>query len=138
MTLVESETGISKGVFMALAIAVILLVTAYFTYTISKPAEKEPAAIKKPSTTALESSLKGSYWACLRLVCIRQMTQDEWTSKYCRSDQGQTWCKVQTENGTNYVVPLQNLNLSVINECGEYACMQEALVRNASYRLLAP
>ncbi|MFH1055785.1 MAG: hypothetical protein V1744_06820 [Candidatus Altiarchaeota archaeon] len=84
-----------------------------------------------------DERLDKTYWACNGLVCNRYYAPQEWVNKYCAMKDGQAVCSVQTSQG-NMVYPLNSLNVTAIKQCAEYTCMQEVLVRNASYVIPAP
>ena len=81
-----------------------------------------------------DKRLEGSYWACNGLVCSRYMTPEEWAGKYCYVQDAAMVCILRTQQG-QIIVPAGQLNLSAVRECAEYRCMQEVLVRNASYMI---
>jgi len=83
-----------------------------------------------------DERLNGTYWACNGLVCNRFYTPQEWVNKYCGMQDGQPICRVKTAQG-DYIYPMNALNVSAIRECAEFICLQEVLVRNASYILPA-
>jgi hypothetical protein len=88
--------------------------------------------LKYDSNPATDVTLKNTFWACNGLVCNRLMAPQEWVNKYCFSQDGVNLCRLSTPQG-NILVPLNQINVTAIKECAEYLCMQEVLVRNASY-----
>ncbi|MFH0862167.1 MAG: hypothetical protein V1875_03975 [Candidatus Altiarchaeota archaeon] len=142
MTLVES-TGLNvpKAAVIAVFLVIVFIVGALLVLSSVGSDEEAKAPVKMPEQTPPvkdEVSLKGAQWTCSNLLCTRQMTQAEWMTRYCVKQDDKIWCRIRIDNGTPYIIPIENLNLSIINECGEYICLQESLSRNASYRLLAP
>jgi len=134
------------AIIIILLLAVIVL--GYYTTVTSTKSKTTPEAnsvvcnvpsdlkvtYNKPSQDELT---KGAYWACNGLVCSKMLTPQEWVSKYCAQKDNQILCSVRTTQG-DIDYPLTALNLSAIKECTEYTCLQEVMVRNASYTILPP
>ncbi|MBD3389225.1 MAG: hypothetical protein GF416_09030 [Candidatus Altiarchaeales archaeon] len=97
-----------------------------------------PSNLKVQYDQPRVSQLDGTYWACSTWVCNRLMTPAEWINRYCFVQEQDTVCGIRDQAGNNYVVPLNQLNVSAIQECAEFLCLQESLVRNASHILPAP
>ena len=87
--------------------------------------------------TMAADKLEGTYWACNGLVCDRFYTPQEWINKFCFVQDNQNVCLLQTPEG-EYIVPMDQVNVSAIQQCAQYLCLQEIMVRNASYVIPAP
>jgi hypothetical protein len=127
--------------YLPLLIGVIALLTLILAYTLVAGGGGEiectvPTELKvtyhKPGSA--DDRLNGTYWACNGLVCTRYMTSEEWVGRYCYLADDAMVCILQTQQG-QIIVPLSQLNLSAVRECAQYHCMQEVLVRNASYTI---
>ena len=77
-------------------------------------------------------------WVCSQVVCEEYMSQQEWINRYCSLNESNEFnCNVLI-NGQQAVVPLKWLNVSSIQECKKYRCIQEMVVRNANYTISIP
>ena len=73
-------------------------------------------------------------WKCNLVNCTKYITGPEWAQANCFLVGNLTACKVNV-NGANQLIPLESLNLSAIQACSEYYCVEETNVRQVNYRL---
>lgn len=146
MTLVDG-TGGNKSKEIVIGILILFITLAVAAYAI-----RSTISLLKPSVECTVpqdlhvtydrpqelDKLQGSFWACNALICKRTMTPQEWTNKFCSNVNGDIICRVKAQDGTTYNVPINRINITATNDCAEYYCMQETLVRNASYVIPAP
>lgn len=74
-------------------------------------------------------------WACNDLGCSSFMTPDEWVNQFCRLDADNNVVCTVDVNGQQALVPLSQLDLSQLQVCKEYVCVQEIKVRAANYSI---
>ena len=131
-----------KNILIVLLLAAVILLG----YTAMNPSQQKQQAVecKVPADLKVtydkplsDEALKGSYWACNGLVCNRYMTAQEWVNKNCFLQDNQAICRIRTQQG-DFSYPLSAINLTAVRDCAEYLCLQEVLVRNASYMIKAP
>jgi hypothetical protein len=120
----------------------LLFVVMILGYLAISGAMNKPTVVTKTQSAPITSSAtdaltKGSYWACNGFVCNRMRTPQEWVNRNCVQNNNQVVCKVTTSQG-DMAFPIEALNLSAIKECAEYLCVQEVMVRNASYTFSSP
>jgi hypothetical protein len=144
MALEEGEVGKkSPGKMVVIVLGILVMFVAL--YLLSVAASKQSVECKVPSDIKItydqpvvkDAQLDKSYWACNGMVCNRFLTPQEWVNKNCYNQNNQNLCVVKTPQG-NLVYPLNALNVTAIRECAEYLCLQEVIVRNASYIIPAP
>jgi hypothetical protein len=146
MTLVESTGGNgSKALIVGVIIVLILLAGAFFAIKAIAAVLKPSVECKVPANLNVKydrpaelEKLQGTYWACNGLVCNRLMTPQEWVNKYCITENAATNCRIKAPDGNIYSVPVNQINMTAIKECAEYLCLQEVMVRNATYIIPAP
>jgi hypothetical protein len=141
MTLIDTSPpeNRTKALIPLMVILLLLLTIVYLVSSSSKVVQcTVPSELKVTYPDPMpDERLGGSFWACNGLVCDRFMSAQEWAQKFCYSQDGETLCVIRTAQGP-VAYPIQMLNLTAIKECAQYHCMQEVLVRNASYSLPAP
>ncbi len=75
-------------------------------------------------------------WTCSNVICSSVAGPEEWTRQNCfdaATEQSvQTVCRVQVD-GVPRIVPLADLNLSGVQVCSQYSCVQEVRVREVNY-----
>ncbi len=136
MALVDAMAERPWGMVLVAVLVVLLLGAVTLMLFGSDDAAEKPAPKVKPAPATIENNpaLNGSFWACNGLVCARYMTPQEWVARFCFARDGQNLCSVNTPQGPMDIA-LSALNLSAIQDCAEYTCVQEVLVRNASYAI---
>ena len=114
---------------LAILLAVFSLIMAYQIFF----SQSEP---QNPIQS--DPIVEGAKWSCTKVVCERQMSQQEWFDRFCSADgKGGAGCRFQTPEGV-VVLPLSQLNLSAIRECAQYRCVEESLIRPANHSILPP
>lgn len=78
-------------------------------------------------------------WVCSSVVCSKVIGPQEWESQNCfetADDEGnlRPVCRV-TIDGVPRIVPRADLNLSGVQGCGQYSCVQEVRARAVNYTL---
>jgi hypothetical protein len=145
MTLEEGGMDSKSSIKTVLIVAGVLVAITAAIILLSTMAPKQAIECKVPNDikitydkpVATDQRLDKSFWACNGMVCNKFLTPQEWVTKNCYNQNDQNLCVVKTPQG-NLVYPLTSLNITAIRECAEYLCMQEVLVRNASYIIPAP
>jgi hypothetical protein len=145
MALEEGQVGNKSSGKLAVMVVGVILALFLAIYMLSTAVSKQSVECKVPNDIKIsydkplanDQRLDKSYWACNGMVCNRFMTPQEWVNKNCYNQNGQNLCVVKTPQG-NLVYPLNALNLTAIRDCAEYLCLQEVIVRNASYIIPAP
>ncbi len=73
-------------------------------------------------------------WECLQTECSGFISEEEIAAQVCYETEEGTLCNLNVD-GQNVVVPLSNLNLTGIQFCKEFTCVQEIKVREANYTI---
>ena len=73
-------------------------------------------------------------WKCSTVECTNFITSQEWVNRNCFLLNNQEVCRVNINN-LEQVIPLQNINLSVVRQCIELKCVEEIKIRNVSYNI---
>ncbi len=73
-------------------------------------------------------------WKCSAVECTSFVKGQEWIDKNCFLLENQEVCKININN-IDQVIPLQNINLSLVQQCVEFRCVEEIKIRNASYKI---
>lgn len=73
-------------------------------------------------------------WKCSAVECTNFVTGQEWVNRNCSLLNNQEVCKVNVNN-IDQLIPLQNINLSLVQQCIEFKCVEEIKIRNASYKI---
>lgn len=97
------------------------------------------AACQPGTITEVSTSLQGNTeWSCVQYTCADYGTGLEWANKNCEQTQNGTFCPI-VQNGQQYAVPLDQINLTAITEeqtyCRQYRCVQEAPSRTTNYTI---
>ena len=71
-------------------------------------------------------------WRCSLLNCTKSVTGEEWAKENCFLANNQEVCKVSI-NGVNQLIEKERLNLTAIQQCIEYRCIEETKIRTANY-----
>lgn len=82
----------------------------------------------------LKTTKEGESWRCFQVECTNISTGQEWVDKNCFEFNNQKVCKVNANN-VDQLIPLQNLNVSLVRQCLEFRCIEEVKVRNVSYKI---
>ncbi|MEM5793313.1 MAG: hypothetical protein QXY45_03060 [Candidatus Aenigmatarchaeota archaeon] len=72
-------------------------------------------------------------WVCNLLNCTKTITGEEWAKDNCFLMGNEEVCRLAV-NGQNQLVYKKNLNLSAIQQCVEYNCIQEIKIRTTNYK----
>jgi hypothetical protein len=78
-------------------------------------------------------------WQCSNVICAQYSGPQEWVNQNCfeaPTEQGEATvvCRV-TVNGTNRLLPLNQLDLSQVGVCLQAVCTQEIYARAANYTI---
>ncbi len=96
----------------------------------------------KSNSSAKNGLMEDVSWRCSRAVCEEFIDGREWAKQNCD-------IKPVGVNGTNalvcpvvinnqqYEIPIENLNLSAIQQCVKYRCVEETPYRAVNYTLNA-
>lgn len=71
-------------------------------------------------------------WLCSAYTCSDEQTGTEWANENCEVTEQGTVCPV-TVDGQQEMIPLQQLNLTNVNVCQEYTCIEETPSRTTNY-----
>lgn len=90
------------------------------------------AADQNMQDVKLELAEESGAWQCNVVNCTRFMTPQEWVDQNCFLSQNETVCKINYQ-GTNTLLPLNQIDLKNLNQCLNYVCIQEVKVRSVNY-----
>ncbi|MEM7819680.1 MAG: hypothetical protein QXD48_02520 [Candidatus Aenigmatarchaeota archaeon] len=76
--------------------------------------------------------IPGERWKCSAVNCTKMLTGIEWANQNCFVAGNQTLCKLVINN-QNQLIPIEYLNLSAIQQCIEFRCIEEIKIRNVDY-----
>jgi len=71
-------------------------------------------------------------WKCTLVNCTSFITGEEWATDNCFIANNQEVCKLIID-GQNQLIPKQQLNISAIQQCTEYTCIEETKIRTTNY-----
>ena len=75
-------------------------------------------------------------WQCSQVACEEFITGQQWAQENCVQNGGETVCPVVDQTtGQQVLVPLENIDLSQIQQCVSFVCVQETPVRPANYTI---
>lgn len=83
-------------------------------------------------TISYIKQLPNEKWKCSLVNCTDSITGEEWAKDNCFMANNQEVCKVSID-GINQLVAKQGLNLSAIQQCIKYTCIEETKIRAANY-----
>lgn len=77
--------------------------------------------------------LSNSDWQCVAQSCAEWVYGDDWVTDNCRPDVANNTlrCNVLLDNGQNYDLPIEMINISNVKSCREYECLTEVIVRGS-------
>ncbi len=96
-----------------IVLVVVLIWLGALTFSTFKPSSKES-------------------WRCSLVNCTKVIGGDEWAKDNCFLANNQEVCRI-TVNGVNQLIPKQSLNLTAIQQCVEYKCIEETRVKSVNY-----
>lgn len=73
-------------------------------------------------------------WECLQTECSAFMSEEEIISQICYQSEEGIVCNLNVD-GQDVVLPLDNLNLTGLQFCKEFTCVQEVKVRGANHTI---
>lgn len=77
---------------------------------------------------------KGYSWRCSAVQCAEFMDGVTWAEKYCLPNGNQTVCPVIVD-GAQLLVPIESINLSAVQQCSRFVCVEEQLFRSVNYTI---
>ena len=82
--------------------------------------------------TFLTINTSDEQWKCSLVNCTASITGEEWAKDNCFVANNQEVCKLLVD-GVNQLIPKDSLNLTAIQQCTEYVCIEETKIRTTNY-----